>query len=159
MQALPSSFAVSLQRKELVCEAPDVMKSQQKEQQRKALRQFTKLAWVADPAVAMEKLMEREEAVAAFSEFLSLEYMEGQLQLWQEARLLSSKSLGSQQSAAVQLFRDHIEPAGTAMAPGAAVVQQVQHEATRAGELLAVDSFPRFLQSVHVEKVLDMPEE
>lgn len=101
-----------MQRVEEVRESVDVVHLQQKEQQRQALRQFTKLAWLSEPLKGMARVMERSDAVRAFGEFLSLEYMEGQLQLWLEAKALSSMDdAASRVKAAQQLYPHEPAPA------------------------------------------------
>merc|ERR1711871_302527 len=103
----------------------------------------------------MAKVMDHSAAVAAFSEFLSLEYMEGMLQLWLEGRKLGMLSGESQVRTAQELFREHLEASGKQMRMGGGVVDQVQEEAKRVGATLATDSFVRFLQSPYTEQVLD----
>jgi len=156
VQALPSSFAASLQVAQLTESPPDVVHQQQKRQQKQALRQFTKMAWLSDPDLALTRLMQREEAVACFSEFLSMEYMEGQLQLWLEACKLDNMDADAQKAEARQLFEDYLKPTGKSIARGDGVVKQVQEEAARARQMLVYDSFPRFIQSSHVQQVLDV---
>merc|ERR1711871_1819899 len=85
----------------------------------------------------MAKVMDHSAAVAAFSEFLSLEYMEGMLQLWLEGRKLGMLSGESQVRTAQELFREHLEASGKQMRMGGGVVDQVQEEAKRVGATLA----------------------
>jgi len=156
VQALPSCFDVDLQPDSSVAAQKENMSEQQQQEQlRESLRQFSKLAWLSEPVVAMNHIMEHSDAAAAFNEFLATEYMEEQLHLFLGGKDISHQNEEADMMLAKQLFQKFISPTGRKMPADSEVVQEVQEEAQKAGDALGSDSFPRFLQSPLVERVLD----
>jgi PAS domain S-box-containing protein len=120
-----------------------------------ALRQFVKIVWLARPAVTIEKLVDVSPKVTTrFREFLKREYAEAHLDLVFCADRL--RRIENEEFAAIEarnvagkFFSEQ------KLLDSKSASHLVQSEAKKALNLLAVDCFPRFVDSADCDAVLD----
>ena len=119
------------------------------------MMKFSKLVWMSEPAVTLPKLLEREDFCGAYMPFLKQEYSEGQLQMVLDAQQMDCMPAGrGQDERAQKVWEDYVAPTGKELRPGS-VVDQVREEVLHTINAMAVDSFPRFVQSKPCEAIVE----
>merc|ERR1719460_669321 len=152
-KALPSTFLESLQPLPIPQAAAQVPKQLKESQHAAAMVEFSKMVWLSDGATSLVKLLDRQDFRQGYMKFLKAEYSESQLEFVLAARELESQPADMQEQNAGYVFDEHLSAAGVKRKPGS-VAAQVKDEATSTMNILAQDSFPRFVRSQQCEAVV-----
>ncbi|KAJ1627855.1 hypothetical protein T492DRAFT_168219, partial [Pavlovales sp. CCMP2436] len=146
-ELLPRKMPADSQPKEFVGDAVTVDSDAKGKQFKASMIKFTKLLWTIDTEASLEKLMDTKQAKDAFHKFLKKTYEHTQLDFWVESKQVNGDD------AARELCTKYLGM--TASDAASFDAKSVEMKAKEFYQVLANDSFPKFIKSKYIDPVVE----